>query len=159
LTKQNHLLQNQITDFEARLSSLEQLESDSTVIRMGNIGLQLRNKLVRFIKPHLAYRTARDEHLSMLQTEERHEELANFIKMHDSSVKISDLARCIRVLQRARVPKAHDETPLSNLDMDSILQEYFSNSDQESKQAATMVVHFLKILSNHLKEPLIVDLT
>ena len=31
--------------------------------------------------------------------------------------------------------------------------------DQESKQAATMVVHFLKILSNHLNEPLIVDLT
>jgi hypothetical protein len=159
LIKQNHLLQNQLTDLEARLSSLEQLESDSNVIKMGNIGLQLRNKLIRFIKPNLSYRAARDEHLSMLQTEERYQELANFIKRHDSNVKISDLARCIRTLQRARVSKAHDETPLSNSDIDSILQEYLSNADQESKQAATMVVHFLTILSNHLTEPLIVDLT
>ncbi|CAF1598652.1 unnamed protein product, partial [Didymodactylos carnosus] len=95
LMKQNHVVQNQITGLEARLSSLEELETDSNIIMMGNIGLQLRNKLIRFIKPDLSYRTARDEHLSMLQTEERYQELTNFIKGHDSNVKISDLARCI----------------------------------------------------------------
>ncbi|CAF1603240.1 unnamed protein product, partial [Didymodactylos carnosus] len=67
LMKQNDLLQNQITGLEARLSSLEQLESDSNIIRMGNIGLQLRNKLIRFIKPDLSYRTARDTFLCWKQ--------------------------------------------------------------------------------------------
>ena len=95
----------------------------------------------------------------MLQTEERYQTWANLIKTHDSTVKISDLARCIRTLQRARVWKAYDETPLTSSDVDSILQEYASTADQESKQAATMVVHFLKIFSNHLNEPLIVDLS
>ncbi len=54
--------------------------------------------------------------------------------------------------------RAHDEQPLTELDIDSILRQYTSEADEYSNQAARVVVHFLKIFSMHLNEPLIVSL-
>ena len=158
MEKQNSQLQRKINALECRVSALERLEKDDNVIRMGNIALQLRNKMVRFIKPNLSYRAARDEHVASLQTEERYQQLTNLIKMHDTDSSVSDLARQIRTLLNDRVSKAHDETPMSETDIDSVLREYGEQSDEYSAQAAKTVVRFLKLLSEYLKEPLIVSL-
>ncbi len=61
-------------------------------------------------------------------------------------------------LEKQRVEKAHYEHPMSNDKIDSILAEFISCSDQYLRQPATVVVRFLKILAEHMNEPLIVDL-
>jgi hypothetical protein len=144
---------------EVPVSSLEHFENNNNVIQIDDMALQLRNKLVHCIKPELSCRAARDEHVSSLQTEEKYQQLTTFIKMHDSDLSVSDLSRHIKVLQQARVSRAHDEQPLTELDIDSILRQYTSEADEYSSQAARVVVHFLKIFSMHHNEPLIVSLT
>jgi hypothetical protein len=144
---------------KSRIPCLEQIEEDDNVIKIGNIALQLQNKLVRFIKPKWSRRATRDEHVYSLQTGKGYRKLSNFIKMHDADLSVSDLTRQIRVLLNDRMFKAHNETPMSDSDVDIVLREYEAQSDEYSKQAASTVVRFLKMLSEHLKEPLIVSLT
>jgi hypothetical protein len=47
---------------------------------------------------------------------------------------------------------------MSNDEIHSILAEFIFCSDQYLRQQATVVVRFLKILAEHMNEPLIVDL-
>ncbi len=65
-----HYKNKLLRSLELCVSSLEGFENDDNIIKMGNIALQLRNKLVRFIKLNLSYRAALDEYLSLLQTED-----------------------------------------------------------------------------------------
>jgi hypothetical protein len=109
LQKQNHALQEQIFALESCVPSLEQFENDDNVIKMGNIATQLKNKLVRFIKPNLSYRAARDEYLALLQSHERYQQLNNYIKQHESDLSVSNLARLIKTLLTIRVSKGHNE--------------------------------------------------
>ena len=159
MEKQINGLKREITVLESRVTSLERLEKDDNVIKMGNLALQLRNKLVRFIKPNLSYRAARDEYVASLQTEERYLQLTNLIKIHDPDLSVSDLARQIKTLLNDRVSKAHDETPMSETDIDAVLREYGENSDAYSAEAARTVVRFLKLFADYLKEPLVVSLS
>ena len=69
--------------------------------------------------------------------------------------KFSDLTAFIK---KKRVEKAHYEYPMSNEEIDSIVAELISFSDQYLSQQATVVVRFLKISAEHMNEPLIVDL-
>ena len=156
--KRDQALQEQIIALESRVSFLEQFENDDNVIKMGNIAAQLRNKLVRYIKPTLSYRAARDEYLSLLNTEERYQELNRFIKQQDCSLSISDLARQIKILFNDRVSKAHKDDEISEAEIDEVLNHFLLNCDEYSKEAANTVVRFLKIMSERLEEPLIVNL-
>ena len=61
------VMKNEFCAMRARVSKLETVECDVNVIRMGNLGTQLRNKMIRFIKPELSKRAARDEFLDHLQ--------------------------------------------------------------------------------------------
>jgi hypothetical protein len=55
--------------------------------------------------------------------------------------------------------RAHDEHPMSPEQIDSILDEFIADDDDEYlSQQATVVFRFLKILSKHPNEPLIVNL-
>jgi hypothetical protein len=159
IEKQNDELREDIITLKSRMSSLEQLENDDNIIKIGNIALQLRNKLVRFIKPKLSQRAARDECVDWLQTEEGYQRLSDFIKVHDADLCVSDLTRQIKVLLNDRMSKAHNETPMSEAEIEMVLHEYEVRSDDYSREAARTVVRFLKIFSEHLKEPLIVSLT
>ncbi len=47
---------------------------------------------------------------------------------------------------------------MSNNNIDSTLDEFIFCSDQYLRQQATVAVRFLKILAEHMNEPLIVDL-
>jgi hypothetical protein len=47
---------------------------------------------------------------------------------------------------------------MSNDEIHSILAEFIFCSDQYLRQQATVAVRFLKILAEHMNEPLIVDL-
>ncbi|CAF4164804.1 unnamed protein product [Rotaria magnacalcarata] len=156
--KQNHVLQKQISALESRVSSLEDLENNGNIIKMGNIAAKLRNKLVRFIKPNLSYRAARDEYIALIQSEDRYQQLSSFIREHDANLSVSDLARQIKALLSVRVSKAHEEVPMSESEVDMVLYDYAAQCDEYTKQAASTVVRFLKILSEYLSEPLIVNL-
>ncbi|CAF2707274.1 unnamed protein product [Rotaria sp. Silwood2] len=144
MEKENQGLRKQINALEAHI---------------GNIAMQLRNKLVQFIKPHLSFRAARDEYIPLLQTEERYQQLPNFIKENDANLSISDLVRQIKTLLHARVPKAHQETPVTEREIDMLLHDYKKQCDEYTKEAAETVVRFFKLLSKYLNEPLIVSLT
>jgi hypothetical protein len=158
LEKKISMLENDVSVLKSRVSALEEMETNINAIHMGNIASQLRNKIIRFIKPSISKRAARDEYIYSLQGEEKFSDLTDLIKRHDPNLTVFDLARSINALKKQRVEKAHDEYPMSNDKIDSILAEFISCSDQYLKQQATVVVFFLKILAEHLHEPLIVDL-
>ena len=79
---------------------------------MGNIATQLRNKMIRFIKPTLSIRAARDEYLQSVQSEKRLADLTNLIQTHDPSMTVFDVARSITALTKQRATKAHGEKPM-----------------------------------------------
>jgi hypothetical protein len=93
-----------------------------------------------------------------LQGEEKIPDLTDLIKKDDPNLTVFDLARSINALEKHRVEKAHYEHPMSNDKIDSILAEFISWNDQYLRQQATVMVRFLKILAEHMNEPLIVDL-
>ncbi|CAF0791675.1 unnamed protein product [Rotaria sp. Silwood1] len=151
-------LENDVGVLKSRVLALEEMESNINVIQMGNIAFQLLNKMIRYIKPGLSKRAARDERIYSLQGEEKFPDLTDLIKKYDQKLTIFDLARSINALKKQRVENAHDEHPMSSDEIDSILTEFISGNDQYLSQQATVVVRFLKILAGHLNEPLIVDL-
>ena len=60
-------LQNDVYLLKSWVSILERMESDINAIHMGDMGAQLRNKMIRYIKPNLSKRAARDEQLCSFQ--------------------------------------------------------------------------------------------
>ena len=151
-------LQNEIQLMKSRVSRLERMESDINAIHMENMGAQLRNKMIRFIKPNLSKRAARDEELFSLQGEERFKHLTTLIQNYEPNFNVFDLARSINAVEKNRVEKAHYEQPMTNDQIDSILNEFLSCNDQYLKEQAALVVRFLKILADHMHESPIVDL-
>ncbi|CAM4752094.1 unnamed protein product [Rotaria magnacalcarata] len=144
----------QISALESRVSSLEDLENNGNIIKMGNIAAKLRNKLVRFIKPNLSYRAARDEYIALIQSEDRYQQLSSFIREHDANLSVSDLARQIKALLSVRVSKAHEEVPMSESEVDMVLYDYAAQCDEYTKQAAstvwTVFLTYLVITSLHI---------
>ncbi len=158
LEKKISMLENDVDVLKSRVLVLERMETNVNAIQMGNIAFQLRNKMIRFIKSALSKRAACDEYIYSLFGEEKFPDLTDLIKKHDPNLTVFGLVRSINALKKQRVEKAHDEHPMSNDKIDSILAEFISCSDQYLGQQATVVVRFLKILAEHMNEPLIVDL-
>ncbi|CAF5051942.1 unnamed protein product, partial [Rotaria sp. Silwood1] len=95
--------------------------------------------MIRYIKPGLSKRAARDERIYSLQGEEKFPDLTDLIKKYDPKLTIFDLARSVNALKKQRVEKAHDEHPMSSDEIDSILTEFISGNDQYLSQQATVV--------------------
>ena len=152
------VMKNEFCAMRARVSKLETVECDVNVIRMGNLGTQLRNKMIRFIKPELSKRAARDEFLDHLQGEAKFTNLSELIKRHDPNLTVFDIARAINSLSKERARKAHQEDPIPSETVDVILSEFISSHDEYLGEQAILVVRFLKLLAESLHEPLIVHL-
>jgi hypothetical protein len=151
-------LKKEVATLKDRVSQLEIIETDANDIQMGNIAAQLRNKIIRYIKPNLSKRAARDEHLQSLLSEKRGVDLTHLIQTHDPTMTASDISRSISALMKRRAIKAHDEMSIPVKNIEHVLDNYVAANDQYLGEQAMVVVKYLKILADDLHEPLIVDL-
>jgi hypothetical protein len=152
------MLKGEVDDLMSQKWALGITETNTNVIHMGNIANQLLNKMIRFMKPNLSKRAASDADIYGLRKEKKFEELTDFIKKYEAKLSVFDLVRSINVLKKEHVEKAHDEHPISDGEIDSILAGFISCNDQYLNEHAKVVVGFLKILAGHLNESCIVDL-
>ena len=158
LTKEISSLKNEVGTLKVQLSRIEIMETNASIIQMGHIANQLRNKMIRFIKPTLSIRAARDEYLQSVQSEKRFADLTNLIQTHDPTMTVFDVARSITALTKQSATKAHDEKPMPIENIEEVLCNYVSSTDRYLGEQAKIVVRYLKILAQNLREPLIVDL-
>jgi hypothetical protein len=100
LEKKISMLENDVDVLKSRVLVLEKIETDVNAIQMGNMASQLHNKMIRFIKPGLSKRTARDEDIYSLQGEEKFPDLTDLIKKHDPNLTVFYLARSINALKK-----------------------------------------------------------
>ncbi|CAF0933210.1 unnamed protein product [Didymodactylos carnosus] len=84
-------LKSVINKLQTRVSSFEQLHDNENEIKTGNIAAQLRVKLVRYLKPSLTHRQARDEYVDRFQSVAKYQELDQLIRTQNSELSVSNL--------------------------------------------------------------------